>query len=94
MKQEPINLVKLKNQNFYLDAHKSIWCFPEFTPHTHHHPEPAKNIKDSQEPTEEDDSDFNDLETDERINIDIVRFDNSFPDPSLHCLGFLTGVYT
>lgn len=25
--------------------------------------------------------DFNDLETDERINIDIFKFDMAFPDP-------------
>ena len=32
---------------------------------------------------------FNDLETDERINIDIFQFDMSFPDPKEYCLGFL-----
>jgi hypothetical protein len=34
--------------------------------------------------------DFNDLETDERINIDIVKFDQTFPDPQTHCIGFFT----
>ena len=32
---------------------------------------------------------FNDLETDERINIDIFQFDMAFPDPKEYCLGFL-----
>ena len=44
--------------------------------------------------TEDDDSDFNDLETDERINIDIVRFDNNFPDPQCYCIGFMYGQYS
>jgi hypothetical protein len=30
---------------------------------------------------EKDAFEFNDLETDERINIDIFQFDMSFPDP-------------
>jgi hypothetical protein len=32
---------------------------------------------------------FNDLETDERINIDIFQFDMCFPDPKEYCLGFI-----
>jgi len=38
---------------------------------------------------EKDAFEFNDLETDERINIDIYQFDNSFPDPKEYCLGFI-----
>jgi hypothetical protein len=34
--------------------------------------------------------DFNDLETDERVNIDIVTFAKGFPDPQSYCLGFFT----
>ena len=40
----------------------------------------------------EDDKDafeFNDLETDERINIDIFKFEMIFPDPLTHSIGFL-----
>ena len=33
---------------------------------------------------------FNDLETDERINIDIFQFDMAFPDPLYFCIGFIT----
>lgn len=32
---------------------------------------------------------FNDLETDERINIDIFQFDMAFPDPLEYCIGFI-----
>jgi hypothetical protein len=32
---------------------------------------------------------FNDLETDERINIDIFKFEMAFPDPFTHCIGFI-----
>ena len=38
---------------------------------------------------EKDALEFNDLETDERINIDIVHFDMCFPDPKDYCIGFL-----
>ena len=38
---------------------------------------------------EKDAFEFNDLETDERINIDIFQFDMTFPDPKEYCLGFL-----
>ena len=38
---------------------------------------------------EKDAFEFNDLETDERINIDIFQFDSTFPDPKEYCLGFL-----
>lgn len=38
---------------------------------------------------EKDVFEFNDLETDERINIDIFRFEMAFPDPTKHCIGFI-----
>ena len=53
-----------------------MWCFPQLI--TLKEPELEHKEKLA---TDDEDSDFNDLETDERINIDIVRFDNSFPDP-------------
>ncbi len=38
---------------------------------------------------EKDGFEFNDLETDERINIDIFKFEMAFPDPMSHCIGFI-----
>lgn len=34
--------------------------------------------------------DFNEFDTDERINSEIIQFDLSFPDPLFYCLGFHT----
>jgi len=40
--------------------------------------------------SEEDDAfEFNDLDTDERVNSDILQFDINFPDPSDYCIGFI-----
>ena len=39
---------------------------------------------------ERDTVEFNDLETDERINIDIFKFDMAFPDPLNYCIGFIS----
>jgi hypothetical protein len=66
----------MKNQSYFLDAQKAMWCYPELIVSK----EPEQEKKEKMV-TDDDDSDFNDLETDERVNIDIVRFDNSFPDP-------------
>ena len=38
---------------------------------------------------EKDGFEFDDLETDERINIDIYKFDMAFPDPQNYCIGFV-----
>lgn len=38
---------------------------------------------------EKDGFEFNDLETDERINMDVFQLDMAFPDPKEYCLGFL-----
>lgn len=35
---------------------------------------------------------FNDLETDERINIDVCQFEMAFPDPLYHCIGFFADI--
>lgn len=38
-------------------------------------------IENSIDEIEDEIFDFNDLDTDERINGDIIKFDNQFPDP-------------
>jgi hypothetical protein len=47
------------------------------------------SFKHSIDEEEKDALEFNDLETDERINIDIFQFEMAFPDPKEHCIGFL-----
>jgi hypothetical protein len=37
---------------------------------------------------ETDGFEFNDLDTDERVNSEIIQFDYSFPDPLNYCLGY------
>ena len=41
------------------------------------------------EEIEDDNFDFNDIDTDERINGDIIKFDSQFPDPDKYCIGFI-----
>jgi hypothetical protein len=40
--------------------------------------------------TDDEDFEFNNLETDERVNMEIVKFDLSFPDPLFYCIGIFT----
>ena len=40
--------------------------------------------------TEDEDFEFNNMETDERINMEIVKFDMNFPDPLQYCIGVFT----
>lgn len=77
--------MKIKENYSMIDETKQIWCYPKFQLAN-------KKLSRKQErvSTEDEDSDFNDLETDERINLDIVKLDNSFPDPIHYCIGFLT----
>lgn len=45
-------------------------------------------MKNSNE-EEKESIEFNDIDTDERINIDVLKFDLDFPDPFEYSIGFI-----
>ncbi len=79
IKTEPELLVNMKTQCFLIDPVHFIWTYPQF--------QPQKKQEDMSDV--EDNADFNDLETDERFNNDIIQFDFNFPDPMHYSIGFM-----
>ncbi len=79
MKTDPQLLRNMKSQSFVIDSSNLIWTFPQFKF------QKAGEYQNS----DEEDADFDDLETDERYNNDILQFDINFPDPLQYSIGFV-----
>eukprot|EP00347_Sterkiella_histriomuscorum_P022599 403337876 len=90
----PSVLADIKKCQYVVDDQRQIWCYPKFDKNLNtsqlSQAQSKYNKRLSLETEDEKDAfEFNDLETDERINIDIFQFDMSFPDPKDYCLGFI-----
>ncbi|CDW78183.1 UNKNOWN [Stylonychia lemnae] len=92
MRSNPAILLDIKKSAYVIDEFRQVWCYPRFdkSQNTLSMQQKQQNYRHSLSTEEEKDGfEFNDLETDERINIDIFQFDNTFPDPKEYCLGFI-----
>jgi hypothetical protein len=75
----------MKSEQYTLEDQHAIWTFPRFNPHINGLPV-INSVQSREEET--DGFEFNDLDTDERVNSEIIQFDYSFPDPLNYCIGY------
>ncbi len=74
-----------------VDEQRMIWSYPKYTKQDNPLPVQSRvgRVSLSTEDEKDNSFEFNDLETDERINMDVFQFDMAFPDPLHFCIGFM-----
>ena len=69
-----------------MDESRQIWCYPKYEGAID---TTITSNKMNEDPDADDDFEFNGMDTDERINVDVTMFNIAFPDPLLYCIGFI-----